>query len=140
MLSELQARFLEGHRVAYLATTDPRARPHVVPVCFVLAERCVYTTIDEKPKRDSRRSLQRVRNIEANPDVAFMADRYDEDWSRLAWIMLRGKAEILESGPEHDYAQRLLCERYPQYQGMEIGHLPVIAIRIERVNAWGCIE
>ena len=140
MLAEQQVRFLESHPIAYLATADAQARPHVVPVCFVLAEDCVYTTIDEKPKRDAKRRLQRLRNIRANPAVALVVDRYDEDWTRLGWVMLRGRAEILESGVEHDRAQRRLRARYAQYASMEIGHLPVIAVRIERVNTWGSID
>ena len=51
--------------------------------------------------------------------------------------MLRGRAEILEGGAEHDRAQELLRARYPQYRGMQLAELPVIAIRIERVTSWG---
>ena len=72
-----------------------------------------------------------------NPSVAFVADHYDEDWSRLGWIMLRGRAEILAEGAEHDRAQRLLRDRYVQYRAMELGEMPVIALRIEQVTVWG---
>jgi PPOX class probable F420-dependent enzyme len=72
-----------------------------------------------------------------NPSTAFVADRYDEDWSRLGWVMLRGRAEILADGPEHDQAQTLLRERYVQYRAMRLAELPVIALRIERVTSWG---
>jgi PPOX class probable F420-dependent enzyme len=72
-----------------------------------------------------------------NPSTAFVADRYDEDWTRLGWVMLRGRAEILLGGPEHDRAQTLLRARYAQYRTMQLAELPVIAIRIERVTGWG---
>ncbi len=137
MLTDQQRRFLDAQRCGHLATADKRARPHVVPVCFVLADREVYITIDEKPKRKSKKPLQRVTNIRSNPAVALIVDTYDEDWTLLGWIMLRGRAEIIESGPEHRRAQQLLRERYPQLEAMHIEHLPVIAIRINRVNAWG---
>jgi PPOX class probable F420-dependent enzyme len=81
--------------------------------------------------------LKRLRNILENPLAAFVADRWDEDWTRLGWVMLRGPAEILADGAEHDRAQALLRSRYPQYQRMELAGLPVIAIRIERVTSWG---
>ena len=136
MLNEDQRRFLESRRVAHLATADARATPHVVPVCFALHENAVYVTIDQKPKGDPR-SLKRLRNIAENPSVALVADRYDEDWSRLGWVMLRGQAQILDSGAEHDLAQDLLRSRYPQYRMMQLAELPVIAIRIERVASWG---
>ena len=136
MLSEDQARFLATCRVGHLATADARAMPHLVPVCFVVSEGALYITIDQKPKGDPR-ALKRLRNISENPVAAFVADRWDEDWTRLGWIMLRGPAEILAEGDEHDRAQALLRARYPQYCGMEIAGLPVVAIRISRVTSWG---
>lgn len=136
MMSEDQARFLTGCRVGHLATADARAMPHLVPVCFVVSEGALYITIDQKPKGDVR-SLKRLKNITENPAAAFVADRWDEDWNRLGWVMLRGPVEILEDGAEHDRAQGLLRSRYRQYQGMDLAGLPVIAIRIERVTSWG---
>ena len=137
MLSDRERRFLAGQRVAHLATADARAVPHVVPVCFALAESTLYITIDAKPKRLSASALKRVRNILENPAVAIVVDRYDEEWTRLGWVMLRGQAEILAAGTEHDAAQLLLRFRYPQLAVMQIAHLPVIAARIARVTSWG---
>ena len=136
MLSEQQARFLTDRRVGHLATADARATPHLVPVCFVVSEGALYITIDQKPKGDPR-GLRRLKNITENPLAAFVADSWDEDWTRLGWVMLRGPAEILADGVEHDRAQALLRSRYPQYRGMVLDGLPVIAIRIERVTSWG---
>ncbi|MBV9862283.1 MAG: TIGR03668 family PPOX class F420-dependent oxidoreductase [Alphaproteobacteria bacterium] len=136
MLSIAQRRFLEQSRVGRLATADRHGAPYVVPVCFVVAEETLYITIDEKPKRLDR-PLKRVRNIRENPKAAFVADRYDEDWTRLGWVMLRGRAEILEHGPEHDGAQAAIVARYPQLRAMRITELPVIALRIERATSWG---
>jgi PPOX class probable F420-dependent enzyme len=135
--SDEERRFLSRQMVGHLATADRNAVPHVVPVCFVLAGGSLYITIDEKPKRGIGRRLKRLRNIEANPTVAFIADRYADDWTRLGWVMLRGEAEILIGGAEHDAAQALLRRRYPQLSTMQIAHRPVIAIRIGHVAAWG---
>jgi PPOX class probable F420-dependent enzyme len=136
MLSEQQSRFLANLRVGHLATADVRASPHLVPVCFVVSDGALYITIDQKPKGDVR-ALRRLKNIIENPVAAFVADRWDEDWTRLGWVMLRGPAEILADGAEHDRAQALLRSRYPQYRGMALDGLPVIAVRIERVTSWG---
>ena len=143
MLSGKERRFVESARVARLATADAGGVPHVVPVCYALIGDSFYVTIDEKPKRpDTRgtRGMKRLRNIMENPDVAAVVDRYDDDWSRLAWVMLRGRAEILDRGDEHDRAQAVLRERYPQYRAMRLEPLPVIALRIARVNAWGAMD
>jgi PPOX class probable F420-dependent enzyme len=128
--------FLSTCRVGHLATADATAVPHVVPVCFAYGDTTLYITIDAKPK-GAVSGLKRIRNIMTNPSAAFIADRYDEDWTRLGWVMLRGAAEILDAGAEHDHAQVLLRERYPQYRAMAIEALPVIALRIARVTAWG---
>ena len=139
MLSEPQARFLASCRVGHLATADAQAIPHLVPVCFVVSGGALYITIDQKPKGDVR-ALKRLRNITENPVASFVADRWDEDWSRLGWVMLRGPAQILDDGAEHEQAQALLRSRYPQYRQMELSGLPVIAIRIERVTSWGALS
>jgi PPOX class probable F420-dependent enzyme len=137
VVSDAVRDFLAGCRVAHLATADADAMPHVVPVCFVLADTTIYVTIDDKPKRATPAGLKRLRNLAENPQAALVADRYAEDWSRLAWVMLRGRADVLAGGAEHDRAQTLLRARYPQYETMRIEALPVIALRIERVTTWG---
>lgn len=136
MLSDDQRRFLDRSRVGRLATADNAGRPHVVPVCYAVHGTTLYITIDEKPKK-LERSPKRLRNLTENPAAAVMVDHYEEDWSRLGWIMLRGRAEILTSGGEHDSAQTLLRTRYPQYERMDLQPLPVIALRIARVTTWG---
>src|ERR1700722_11417036 len=127
MIAGAVRAFLDASVVGHLATADARAAPHVVPVCFACTDTTLYITIDAKPKGNAA-GLKRLRNITANPQVAFVADRYDEDWSRLGWVMLRGTAEILDAGAEPDRAQALLRARYAQYRAMPIEHLPVIAL------------
>ena len=136
MLSERQRRFLESRRVGHLATADAKGAPHLIPVCYAVTETTLYITIDEKPKRRER-PLKRVRNILENPQAAFVVDQWDEDWARLGWVMLRGPAEILDAGEEHDRAQALLAARYPQSRAMNLADLPVIALRIARATDWG---
>ena len=135
MLSARERQFLAGRKVGHLATADAHAQPHVVPVCFAVLGHTLYITIDEKPK--SGRPLKRLRNIAENPAVAVSIDRYDDDWTLLGWVMLRGRAEILADGAEHGEAQALLRARYPQLAAMRIAPHPVIAVRIERVTSWG---
>jgi PPOX class probable F420-dependent enzyme len=137
MLSESERRFVDSHRVAHLASADRAAHPHVVPVCFALSRETLYIAIDEKPKRGPATALKRLRNIAENPAVALVIDRYDEDWTRLGWVMLHGQAELLDAGAEHDIAQALLQSRYPQLARMQIARHPVIAVRIERAISWG---
>jgi PPOX class probable F420-dependent enzyme len=140
MLTDPQRGFLAAQRVARLATADRDGRPHVVPICYVLTGDSVYFTIDEKPKRRPGASLKRLANLRANPFAALVVDRYDEDWSRLGWVMVQGRAEVLASGPEHDRAQAGLRARYPQLALMRIEGLPVVAIRIEHAASWGNLE
>jgi PPOX class probable F420-dependent enzyme len=139
MLTDPQRAFLAAQRVARLATADAAGRPHVVPICYALIRDKVYFTIDEKPKKKPTR-LKRLDNLRANPLAALVADRYDEDWSRLGWVMVQGPAEILEGGAEHDHAQAVLRQRYPQLASMHIAALPVVAVRIDHAMSWGRLE
>ncbi len=140
MLTDRQRRFLAEQRVARLATADAAGRPHVVPICYALRGNTVYFTIDEKPKKRPGARLKRLANLRENPSAALVVDRYDEDWSRLGWLMVRGRAEVLEAGPEHDLAQAGLRARYPQLATMRIEELPVVAVRVDRVVSWGRLE
>lgn len=136
-MSESELQFAEAQRVAHLATADRQGVPHVVPVCFAISGAWLYVAIDQKPKSGDPRRLKRLRNMIENPAVSVVIDRYDEDWTRLGWVMVRGKVEILTVGPEKAGAHSLLRVRYPQYREMVLEELPVIAVRMERVTSWG---
>lgn len=128
---------MEKQRVAHLSTSGGDGAPQVLPVCFAATAGSIYITIDQKPKSGDPRKLKRLENIRRNPKVALVADHYDDgDWTQLRWLMVRGTAEILYSGTEHDQAQDKLRARYPQYRTMALGDLPVIAIRIETTREW----
>lgn len=130
--------FLERQRVGRLATAEASGAPHIVPVCYALSDGArVHIAIDEKPKRGDPRRLKRLRNIASDPRVMLLVDRYDEDWSRLAWVALRGRAEILAGGGEHVAALAALRARYEPYRAMNLEALPVIAIRVLSVASWG---
>ena len=137
MLTNQMRGFLDSHRVARFATVALGGQPHVVPICYAVSNDTAYFTIDEKPKRSTDKPLKRIRNLQQNPHVALVVDRYDEDWTRLGWVMVQGEAALLDNGEEHSKAQRLLKARYPQLDEMQISELPVIAIRIKRVVSWG---
>jgi len=135
MFSAAQLQFIERQRVAHLATADASGRPHVVPVCFAQLDGRFYIAIDEKPKRSLR--LKRLRNLEENPHVALVFDRYDDDWSRLGWVLVQGAAAILSDGPEHERALAALRDRYAQYRSMALEGRPLITVAAERVSSWG---
>ena len=137
MLTDQARRFLNNHRVARFATAEPGGQPHVVPICYAVSDDSVYFTIDEKPKRLTDKPLKRIKNLQQNPNVALVVDRYEEDWTQLGWVMVQGEAALLNHSEEHATAQRLLKARYPQLDEMEISDLPVIAVRIKCVVSWG---
>ena len=147
ILTPEQRALLAEARTATLATTAPDGRPRLVPCCYALrpdddtGRPILYTPLDEKPKRTGDvRDMARVKDILVLPDVALLVDRWDEDWSRLAWLRLFGTAELLEPEPreavEHRLAVRLLRERYPQYVGHALETSPIISVRIERAVSW----
>lgn len=120
-------------RVARLATTDPDGRPHLVPIVFAVERNTLYSAVDRKPKRSQR--LRRIENARARPDVTILVDHYDDDWSRLWWIRVRGRARVLDAGDERERALALLAEKYPQYRA-EPPDGPVLAVDIVDVREW----
>lgn len=133
------AAFVERHRTGHLATADGQGRPQVVPICFTLWEHRCYSALDDKPKRVGHASLRRVRNIEANPRVCLVVDDYAEDWTRLAWVQLRGTARLVEEEAERGEALRRLRQKYPQYRTMLLEQRPLMRIDVERVTSWGAV-
>lgn len=137
-LTEAEVAFVQVQRVGRLATADAEGHPHVVPVCYAFDGRRFYTPLDEKPKRVEESELRRVRNVAARHEASLLIDRYDDDWSKLGYVLVSGRAELI--GPEdegHAEAVRLLRERYVQYRAMVLETRPVIVITPERVASWG---
>jgi PPOX class probable F420-dependent enzyme len=123
--------------VARLATTDPDGRLHLVPIVFALENDTLYTAVDRKPKRSRR--LRRIENARARPDVTVLVDHYEEDWQRLWWIRLRGRARVLDEGEERERAVALLTEKYPQYRD-EPPDGPVLAVDVVEIREWAGSE
>ena len=136
-LSTKEKVFLRPARIAHLATADRKAHPHVVPICYVFDGSALYSPIDEKPKRASPLDLKRIKNIRSNPHVAVIVDRYSENWTRLAYVLILGKARVLTKGKRHKNAVILLRRKYPQYRRMAIDERPMIQIRPTRIRSWG---
>ena len=136
---EIRARF-EITRIAHLATVNTEKEPHVIPICFVWDGSVFYSAIDHKPKRVTPDLLVRVKNIRETPHVALLLDQYDEDWTRLWYVLVRGKAEIVLAAAEQKRAIQILRAKYPQYEtSMLADDAPVIRITPVRVIAWGKI-
>jgi PPOX class probable F420-dependent enzyme len=134
--------FLTRHRVARLATADRTGVPHVVPLCYAFDGECLYFVVDAKPKRRGGGALKRMRNLAENPAVAVVVDDYDEDWSALAYVLVRGRAAVVADAAERARALERLRDKYPQYRAMALdgpAH-PVVRIVPERAHLWRARE
>ena len=131
--------FVRSARVARLATGDRNGRPHVIPICYAFDGKALYSPIDEKPKKISPVKLKRIKNIRENPRVAVVIDHYDENWKKLAYVLIRGRAKLLTRGKNYQRALLLLRKKYPQYRRMAIQERPMIHIRPTRVTIWGAL-
>ena len=138
ILSEAHDAFIQRCRVCRLTTVDAAGEAFCVPICYAFDGSRFFTPIDEKPKRTDR-PLKRVRNIEETGRATLLIDHYDDDdWSRLAWVMIRGSARVIWPGDSlHAPAVTLLRDRYPQYHEMRLEAASMIALSPDRVTAWG---
>ena len=136
-LSSNQARLLAGTRIGHLSTSDTAGAAHVIPICYAFDGHSIYSVLDQKPKRTSLIRLRRVKNILANPQVALVVDHYEEDWTRLWYILVTGHAELLLEGDEREQAIGKLRDKYQQYRDMDIDLNPVIKITPVKIVSWG---
>ncbi len=132
-LDERQARErFAAARVARLATVTPEGSPHIVPIVFAVAGDIIYTAVDAKPK--STTALRRLANIAANPQVAVLADFYDEDWTRLWWVRADAAAATV-MGMQARIGIDRLTARYPVYRDQSPPG-PVLALEVARWSGW----
>jgi PPOX class probable F420-dependent enzyme len=131
---EARARFAAA-RVARLATADASGRPHVVPLVFAVDGDTVLSAVDAKPKRTT--ALKRLANVEANPQVALLADHYDDaDWDALWWVRADGTGRVVQpDAPDAARAVELLRARYPQYRAHPPAG-PVLVVDVRRWSGW----
>jgi PPOX class probable F420-dependent enzyme len=116
-------------RIGRLATVTPDGRPHVVPVCFALHDRRIYTAVDAKPK--ATRALRRLENVRAHGRASLLVDHYEEDWAQLWWVRVDGAATVEDSEAGLD----ALAAKYAQYRDQRPAG-PLIAIAPERWRSW----
>jgi PPOX class probable F420-dependent enzyme len=138
-IDDATREFISGHRVARFATADAEGQTAVVPVCYAIDGENIYSPVDEKPKRVAPAQLKRVRNIQANPKVSLVIDDYSEDWSKLVYVLITGRGEVIapeEGRQEHARAVALLREKYEQYRLMAIEKSLIIKITIKSVKRW----
>ena len=125
-------------RVARLGTIAASGAPHLVPVCYALVDGVIAVSIDEKPKRSVE--LARLANIRRDSRVSMLFDRYDDDWTKLAWVRIDGRATVSECGAIWPEALNALRARYRQYVEMDLESRPIIRIEPEKVTGWRSTE
>jgi len=151
ILDAAQRAFVAAARTATLATVSPSGRPRLVPICLVLGPDAadgrprLYSPLDDKPKRDEDpRALARVRDILVLPEATLLVDRWSEDWTRLGWVRLEARAELMEPEPrevaEHALAVDALRAKYAQYAAHRLEDRPILRFTVERVVTWGALD
>ena len=106
-LNKKVASLIAHERVCSVATAGAEGRPHLVPVCHVLAGDKIYFGSGD----DGRK----VQNLRANPQIAITIDLYSDDWAQLRGVMVQGTARLIERGPRFKRARQRLYAKYPQY-------------------------
>jgi PPOX class probable F420-dependent enzyme len=130
--AQLRQRVAEA-RVARIGTVDELGRAHLVPVVFVLDGDRLYSATEDGP-----RPAKRLRNLARDPRATVLVDAYDEDWSTVWWVRLRGRGRAVTDPEERTRARRLLEDKYPQFGDAppEEAAGPVMAVDIEQWAGW----
>jgi hypothetical protein len=116
-----------------LATLHADRGVDVVPACFVIEAETVAIPIDRvKPKTST--SLQRTRNLDADPRATLLCEHWDpDDWSRLWWVRL-GLRRSEETAVTTERLEAALRRRYRQYEDQPFSG--VLTFRIVAVLGW----
>lgn len=136
-LNQKTRTLIKGTKVARLATVDQKSHPYVVPVVFVFHKNSFFIPIDEKTKSANPKNLKRVKNIEKNPNVTLLIDKYQNDWKNLFFLMIHGKAKVIDEKDCKlmDKIHKLLILKYPQYKKIGVGD-SCITIEPTKVRFW----
>ena len=126
---------LDAERVGRLAFVDDRDRPRVLPVTYAVAAGAVWSAIDYKPKRAGEPA--RARYLRRRPRAALCVDRYDDDWSRLAWVQLLGRVDVRPIDDEEE-AMAALAARYAPYRERPPAG-PLLRLAVERALYWRAV-
>jgi PPOX class probable F420-dependent enzyme len=129
------AELLASAPVARLGLLDGEGRPRVLPVTFALAQGAVWSAVDDKPKRVAGAELARVRWLRERPDAAFTVDRYDDDWSRLAWVQLLGRVTVVDDLASQPGGLAALVAKYDPYRERTPAG-PLLRLDVERALSW----
>ena len=133
---------LYNSKIARLATVDPENnQPYVVPVVFAFNGNNIFIPLDDKPKKVNSNQLKRVKNIERNSNISFLIDTYDDkNWNNLSYLMIQGKARIVNMVNDIDtikIAHCLLSKKYLQYNKTVVGiGDSCIVVDIQKVISW----
>jgi PPOX class probable F420-dependent enzyme len=131
-LPEWAAALLDEIPVAHLGLLDEAGHPRVQPVTFARVGDTIISAIDDKPKRRPGELPARVRRLQQHPRVALTVDRYDDDWTRLAWVQILGDVGI---EPVDGASLEALQGRYPAYRS-DPPRGPLLNLRPKRVLSW----
>jgi PPOX class probable F420-dependent enzyme len=92
----------------------------------------VWSAIDDKPKTTPEPA--RLRYLRRRPDAALTVDRYDDDWTRLAWVQLLGRVDVVAAADARAGLDAL-AERYAPYRERRPPG-PVLRLGPERALFW----
>jgi PPOX class probable F420-dependent enzyme len=130
-----EAELLEGAQVGHLGLLDGDGCPRVLPVTFALTGDAAWTAVDDKPKRVAGDRLARVRWLRERPAAALTVDRYDEDWSQLAWVQLLGRVTVIDDPADGPAGQAALAGKYDHYRERAPAG-PLLRLDVERALSW----
>jgi PPOX class probable F420-dependent enzyme len=131
-LSGWARELLVTDRVGRLAFLDDHDRPRVLPVTYAVVGDSVWSAIDDKPKQAAEPA--RVRYLRRRPEAALCVDRYSDDWSRLAWVQLLGRIDVLPAGESAEALDALAARYEPYRERMPPG--PLLRLSVERALSW----
>ncbi|MDQ4149242.1 MAG: hypothetical protein M3164_04515 [Actinomycetota bacterium] len=118
-------------RRGYLGSHSPEGVAEVLPVCFTWAGGFIWIPIEAGDV-----TTEAVLSIaDGGGRICFLVDRWDEDWTKLAWLQAWGWATLLEDDEEAQRATQALTSKYTQYL-KKPRELVIVRLEVEEWRVW----
>ena len=129
VLKKAEVEFARAHEVCRLATASRKGWPQVTPVIYAVDGENFAVAVDYGERK--------LKNLRENDRVSLVIDEYHPNKA----LMIQGRCEIFERGPEYLRLQKLLYEKFETYRRhpWKEGESPILSIAPVRSASWGLL-
>jgi nitroimidazol reductase NimA-like FMN-containing flavoprotein (pyridoxamine 5'-phosphate oxidase superfamily) len=128
-LSNKEIKFLQNNEICRIATSYNDI-PHVVPVCYIFWNNCIFFATDYQTKK--------YKNILKNNRISIIIDVYDKTNGNKA-LFIHGLGSIIEKGEEFKNIYDIFEKKFiwVKKDPWKENEAPFVKVHIKKKIEWG---